>query len=293
MLSQARRRRAVLLLSVFALSTLVLLSARHRDLIQQQAQASVNWIHNKQQAEGPSRGPKITLQDGYPLQVTFRPASAGKHDDELKIGPQNEFAHRLEDADDFWDHFMNVTRAPGGMKYKEARAGCTWKKEDKVNFMFAADDPWVINATSDGEIEARRSQWQNWVNTQMLPWSDYKDRFEGRGIIIIGGNHNTLERIKVLLTALVMLDSRLPVQIHYWDFEISPEVRETIYPLYHDGMLEFNDLSGDHNILSIHKPAFGLPAFGFKTAAMVNCKFEEILLLDAGMSDYPCAFLQP
>lgn len=282
MLSQARRRRAALLLSVFVLSSLVLLSARHRDLIQQQAQTGMNWIRPKPEEPSNPRGPKIELIDGYPLQVTFRPPTAGKHEDELKIGPQNPKAHRLKDADDFWDHFMNVTKTDGGMTYNDSRAGCTWKKDDKVNFMFAADDPWVLKPTPDHEIEARRMQWQHWVRTEMLAWSDFRDRFEGRGIIIIGGNHNTLERIKVLLNALVKLGCQLPVQIHYWDYEIPDETKDTIYPLYHENMLSFNDLAGDHNVLSIVKPAFGLPAFGFKTAAMINCKFEEIMLLDAG-----------
>lgn len=190
-------------------------------------------------------------------------------------------AHTLSSADDFWDHFNAVTTMPG-MTYDDAKAGCdAWNDGRFVNLMFAPDDKWVLKPMENEVIDGRRRQWQNWVQTQMIPWEGVKHHFSGRGLVIVGGNHNTLERIKVSIRALVKLKSAIPIEIHYWKGEISQEQQDAVRSMYpHE--LSFNDLSGSHNIVKPYKSYAKMPSYGFKPAALLNSRFAEPLLLDAG-----------
>lgn len=271
----SRRRTIALALSVFLVFSLFTLSVEHRETIQAHA---TKWLkdYRYQQFKNKIWPPDHGLIDLYPLET---PSSS--KNEQIAQQPIRKDAHTLTTADDFHDHFSAVTTM-SGMTYEEAKAGCdAWKDGRFVNLMFAPDDKWVLKPTDNMVIEGRRRQWQNWVQTQMIPWEQVKHHFSGRGLVFVGGNHNTLERIKVSIRALVKLGSAIPIEIHYWKGEISVEQQQLVRSLYpHE--LSFNDLSGSHNLVKPYKSFAKMPSYGFKPAALLNSRFAEPLLIDAG-----------
>ncbi|KAK4504319.1 hypothetical protein PRZ48_005235 [Zasmidium cellare] len=193
-------------------------------------------------------------------------------------------AHAFENADDFLPHFRNVTSLKP-MLMRQAKSTCTWTADDDVDFNFGEssgwflDLRWVTKDMSDKELSPWRSQWQYAVNNKFVPWSEAAGNFEGRGIVIVGGNGKSLKRMKVLLRQLKRLGTRLPVEVHYFDFELPSEAQAELKEVYPS--ILFNDLAGSHNIKETRfNPMFGVH-FQLKTAAMVNSRFAEPLLLDS------------
>lgn len=187
-------------------------------------------------------------------------------------------AHRLPTADSFRPHLAAVS-AMQGMTMAEAKSGCSWSPEQLVNFQYGADQEWVVNERSDLETESRRQEWHNFINTGMIPWDNVKDRFSGRGIVVLAGNADTLTRLKVTLRALLKIGSSIPVEVHYWDDELSEESRQDLQSMY--SSMSFNDLSKEHNIVHIKKDGvFGIN-YQLKTASLLNSRFAEPLLLDS------------
>lgn len=199
---------------------------------------------------------------------------------EVETPPSNldEFAHRLPTADSFLPHFEGVT-AMQGMTMAQAKAGCSWGSDQTVNFQYSPDEEWVVTERSDSELESRRQEWHKFLNRGMIPWDDVKDRFSGRGIVFLAGNADTTMRLKVSLRALRKLGSLVPVEVHYWDDELSEETRQELQVLY--PAMSFNDLSGSHNVIHIKKDGFFGINYQLKTAALINSKFTEPLLLDS------------
>ncbi|KAF2168434.1 glycosyltransferase family 71 protein [Zasmidium cellare ATCC 36951] len=193
-------------------------------------------------------------------------------------------AHKFENADDFLPHFKNITSLKP-MLMRQAKSTCTWSKDDDVDFNFGESSGWFLDLTwvlkdmKDKDLSPWRSQWQHAVNAKLVPWSEAAGNFEGRGIVIVGGNGKSLKRVKVLLRQLKRLGTRLPVEIHYFDYEMSSESQEELKEIWPS--IFFNDLSGSHNIKETRfNPMFGVH-FQLKTAAMVNSRFAEPLLLDS------------
>lgn len=207
--------------------------------------------------------------------------SSDKSSDNLPVSPTNptpDTAHMIQDADDFLPHFETIMNMPA-ISMAEAKAGCTWGEEDHVNYMFGLDIEWNVIDKSEAELAQRREEWHTHVRTGMIPWSKVKDYYSGQGIVIVGGNYDSWNRIKVTLRQLVQLESVLPVEIHYWADEVTPTREKELTDIY--AHTYFNDLSLDHNIVKIRHAAFQLPNYQFKTAALINSRFEEAILLDA------------
>jgi len=197
----------------------------------------------------------------------------------------NSQAHRIESANDFLPHFAatvelkNVTMA-------EAKATCTWTAEDRMNYQFGetlneegwVNASWTVRERKDWELEAPRAIWQNWVRNEMLPFDAYKDRFSGKGIIIVGGNGRTIPRIKVILKALIHLKSQIPVEFHYFGAEMTDEIRQELLALYPRSF--FNDLSHEDNVIHTKHVSLFIN-YHLKTAAVINSRFAEPLLLDS------------
>nr|POF14330.1 alpha-1,2-mannosyltransferase mnn22 [Quercus suber] len=192
------------------------------------------------------------------------------------ITPEN--AHTIQDPEDFRAHFDHIMSVPA-LTVQEAKEGCTWGEEDRVNYMFGNDIEWNNEDKSEEEISQRREEWHDFVKHDMIPWDKVKHYYTGRGIVIVGGNHDSWNRIKVTLRQLVMLKSELPVEIHYWGDEVNAEREKELTDIYEQTY--FNDLSLTHNIFQIHHAAFKLPNYQFKTAALLNSPFREVILLDA------------
>lgn len=191
-----------------------------------------------------------------------------------------ENAHRLPNADAFLPHFKALLEMPH-MTLAEAKAGCSWNGSENINFQFEANVDWNQKDRSEEEIENKRQQWQNFVRNDLvyLPYSDYRNHFDGRGIVVVAGDANTLSRVDMLLRALARLGSELPVELHYYDREISAASRAHLASIWPN--ITFNDLSASTNIVKTAYGAVEGRNYQFKTAALVNSRFAEPIMLDA------------
>ncbi|CAL3973433.1 hypothetical protein PZA11_005674 [Diplocarpon coronariae] len=187
-------------------------------------------------------------------------------------------AHTLPTADAFLPHFRAVT-AMRGLSMAEAKAGCRWPNPDAVNFMFGADADWAVQDRNDSEIAFRRQQWQDFVSHDLLPYAAFKHRFQGRGIAVVAGNAQTVQRVKVLIRALRRLRAQLPIEVHYWNDEMTPATKQDLAAVWPRNIY-FNDLSAPSNVAPTTYNHF-TANYQFKTAAVLNSRFAEVLLLDS------------
>ncbi|MCJ1329160.1 hypothetical protein MMC10_005838 [Thelotrema lepadinum] len=189
-----------------------------------------------------------------------------------------EDAHTLPTADSFRRHFKAVIELPG-LIGDEARSGCQWPALHEVNFQFhESQQDWVKHDPSDTEIGMRRKEWQEFISTSLLPYENYKDRFDGRGIVIVAGNQKSMQRVKVVLGALKKLGSRMPVEIQYWGDEMTDDSRREMSEIWSE--MYFNDLASPTNILKTNHDGPFIN-YQLKSAAIVNSRFAEPLLLDS------------
>ena len=186
-------------------------------------------------------------------------------------------AHKLPTADSFLTHFAAVT-GMRGMTMAEAKSGCNWPAMDEVNFQYGGDSDWVGQDRSDMELDFRRKEWHDFIDYKLIPYTLYKDRFEGRGIVIVAGNQQSMKRVRVILRALDKLGSQMPIEIHYWDDEMTEEDQKSILSLW--PKMYFNDLSSPTNILKTNHDGLYIN-YQLKTAAVMNSRFAEPLLLDS------------
>lgn len=200
-------------------------------------------------------------------------------EDSSEVKPELvENAYRLPTADSFRTHFRAVTQLQG-MSVEEAKSSCQWPEMSEVNFQFLENDhEWVKQDPSDAEVEAQRKKWHDFVDNRLVPYEDHKSRFEGRGIVIVAGNEQSLKRVKVVLRALKKLGSNLPIEIHYWADEMTEDYKEDISAMWPE--LAFNDLSAPSNVLKTNHDGLFIN-YQLKTAAVVNSRFAEPLLLDS------------
>jgi alpha 1,2-mannosyltransferase len=192
-----------------------------------------------------------------------------------------ENAHKLPDADAFLQHFKAVTHLPG-MSMAEAKSGCNWLAPWDVNFQYDELHEWVVHDRTDQELQMRRRQWHDFIESGLIPWEQYRNHFqEDRGIVIVAGNEKSLKRVRVVLNALAALDSKLAIELHYWGDEMNEESKQNISAMW--PKMYYNDLSepSKQNIIRTHRNGFGLINYQMKTAAVMNSRFAEPLLLDA------------
>ena len=190
-----------------------------------------------------------------------------------------ENAHKLATADDFLPHLKAVTQLPG-ISMAKAKSACSWPSVDEINFQFGGIDPaeWMKNERNDTELEFRRNQWHDFINNKLLPYSSYKNRFRGRGIVIVAGNQQSMKRVRVILRALKKLKCKLPIEIDYWDNEMNEQAKRDISTMW--PKMYFRDLSARSNILKTSHEGLFIN-YQLKTAALMNSRFAEPLLLDS------------
>lgn len=112
----------------------------------------------------------------------------------------------------------------------------------------------------------------------MIPYSKVKSKFSGRGLVVVAGNQDTLKRTQVMLRSLIRLRSKIAVELHYWDDEMSEADKKGLLSLY--PRISFNDLSQPHNLVQVKKDGAYIN-YQLKTAALVNSRFAEPILLDS------------
>lgn len=189
-----------------------------------------------------------------------------------------EDAHRLPNPDAFLPHFDAVAKMRP-ITLAEAKAGCPWTREDKINFQYGWDTGFAKVERNESEIIERRNALHDFVKRGMVPWSQAKGHFKGRGIVTLGGNEEgkTFKRLLITLNALKRVGSQLPVEVHHWGDELSEENKQLILSNYPHTF--FHDLAGPDNVIKIWKHM--MPNFQFKIAAMLNSRFAEPFLLDS------------
>lgn len=188
-----------------------------------------------------------------------------------------DLAHRFTSAESFRGrHFDKVVALPS-LSVSEARKTCNWTSHGKVNFMFDGAVDWNVKERPDSEMDLRRRQWQDFVRNSP-PYKDIASRFSGRGIVLLAGNGDTLPRTKVLLRALHRLNSKVPVEVHYYGDEMDDDKKRQLTKIYPHTV--FNDLASKDNVMQsiFHTTRIN---YQLKTAAIVNSRFAHVLLLDS------------
>lgn len=189
-------------------------------------------------------------------------------------------AHNLQSADAFLPHFKAVMELPG-YTVRTARRTCPLKHGEKVNFQWEENGPgkdWITHDVPHSEVQSRRREWKSFVGSSMVPYSKLKSKFSGRGLVIVAGNQDTLKGVEIILRSLIRLGCSIAVELHYWGDELAEEDKKGLRKLYR--RMSFNDLSGAHNIVQVKKDGAYIN-YQFKTAALVNSRFAEPILLDS------------
>ncbi|WPB08219.1 uncharacterized protein RHO25_012884 [Cercospora beticola] len=221
---------------------------------------------------------ETTLEDSVPEHATSEMTLDEPH-------AIREDAHKFSHADEFLPHFQDVLKLPG-VDFETCKSTCTWPDLKKVNFQFPGEGEgwggvnlsWTKTPYPQAHLDSERAKWQSHVQTGFMPWNEHSHRFNGRGIVIVGGK--SIKKIVVVLRKLFLLRSQLPVEIHYWGYEMTDEKKKTLTDLM--PTITFNDLSGEHNIFrSSYVAVPGKTNYQLKTAAMINTRFAEPLLLDS------------
>ena len=236
-------------------------------------------IPDIESADRPNGAPVPPLDDkGKKLDDAHSPSGSDGNAPNPAEPALAQDAHKLPTADDFKPHFQAVMLLPG-ITMADAKSTCLWGPAEKVNFQYGTDKDWVTDDRPDQELEQKRREWHTFVESGMIPYSQVEGRFNGRGLVIVAGNADTLMRVKVILRALVRLNSVIPVEIHYWDDEMDMGKGQELLDIYPE--IYFNDLSKDHNILHIKKDGFFGINYQLKTASLINSRFAEPILLDS------------
>jgi Mannosyltransferase putative len=102
-------------------------------------------------------------------------------------------------------------------------------------------------------------------------------RFSGRGIVMLGGNAQTLSLIFTTLQMLRTLKSRLPVEVWHLPGEISPQDEDRL----RDFGATPRNLGGRDALIPMQEIKGRKKNFQIKVAAWVNSGFEEIIGLDS------------
>ena len=194
-------------------------------------------------------------------------------------------AHTLPSADAFLPHFAQLSSV-SNLTVREAMDTCQWSEQELTSFQFGVDAPWRKNLAPDIVIAYQRHQWQSFVQQDLIPWSSVFSKFEGRGIVIVAGHPKSMKRVKVVLRQLLALGSTVPVEINFFADELDETIKSELSSIYNHPdtkrtNLYFNDLaSADQVMASTYNKKIKIN-YNLKTAALVNSRFAEPMLLDS------------
>lgn len=192
--------------------------------------------------------------------------------------------HRYEHADDF---LPLIRRLPemANLTLPVAAAPCDWNDTELTQYPYGRNEHYITSPPAESEVDQMRSQWQRFVQEDLVPYNATKAvPFAGRGIVVVGGRPRTLKRVGVLIRALRQLGSRVPVELHYWGAgEMDAATERALYAEFGHELFSLNDLAGLHNLYFSRLAYNGATGLNYqlKTAALLNARFAEPLLLDA------------
>jgi len=187
--------------------------------------------------------------------------------------------HNLKTNAEFIPYIAGISNVRN-LSVADAYGTCDYKEEELSSFKYHADADWVREPLSSAVIDPLREAWQYFVKNRLIPWDAVKQKYEGRGIVIVGGgSSHDVNRIKAILRALNKHGSKLPVEINYFGDELKEPTRQQLTAIYGSDKLFFNDLSDSSQTWVTFKSLMN--NYQLKTAGLINARFAEMLLLDA------------
>ncbi|CAD0105781.1 unnamed protein product, partial [Aureobasidium uvarum] len=186
--------------------------------------------------------------------------------------------HHLRTNDEFLP-FIAAIPDLKNLSVIDAYGTCEYSEQELFSFRYHADSSWVKEPLSFEAIQPIREAWQRFVKHGLISWQAVKQKFDGRGIVIVGGGTESSKRIQVILRALKGYDTSLPVEISYFGDEMDDSTMQQLTAIYGHERLFFNDLSQADQTWRTYKSL--MENYQLKTAGIINARFSEILLLDS------------
>lgn len=79
--------------------------------------------------------------------------------------------------------------------WQEAKDACKFKDQSKVNVQltngeggFILNTSWTLRPRPQEDHDEQRALGRKFLKKELLPWKDHSHKFEGRGIVIVGGS---------------------------------------------------------------------------------------------------------
>lgn len=186
--------------------------------------------------------------------------------------------HSLRNADEFLPYF-SLLPSLASLTAGEAIGNCEYTEQEKSVLQFELNAYINRGPRTEPEFAKIRSEWQSFIQHKLIPWSNVSHRFQGAGIVALAGPHDQLMRLKTMLRVLrLQHNTVVPVEISFFGDELNEQAKAELVEIYGDNIF-FNDLSHPDQVW----PTFlnkGLN-YQLKTAALVNSRFQEMLLLDS------------
>lgn len=204
----------------------------------------------------------------------------------------SELPHRFRSA----DAFLPLIRGVYGIQnltMQSAAATCNWTDEELLQYPYGPLEDYIVHPPTGREVELMRSRWQTFVKESLLPYRITNSApFQGRGIVVVGGHPQSLKRVRVLVRSLRNLGSTLPVELHHWAGEMNATTKQDLIEEL-GANFTINDLSGPHNFYFSRVQYNDMSRINYqlKTAALLNSRFAEPLLLDS--DNVPAPHLDP
>ncbi|KAH0360996.1 hypothetical protein KCU65_g9012, partial [Aureobasidium melanogenum] len=193
-----------------------------------------------------------------------------------EIQPDSDL-HHLQTNDEFLPFIAGISKLQN-LSVTDAYGTCHYDEQELSSFHYNGDADWVHEPLDTEVIQPLRDAWQQFVKHSLISWEAVKHKYNGRGIVIIGGGHSSVKRIKVILRALKRYGSQLPVEINFFGDEMNASLQEELTAVYSSDRLFFNDLSQSDQTWKTYKVF--MENYQLKTAGIINARFAEILLLD-------------
>lgn len=150
--------------------------------------------------------------------------------------------------------------------------------ERNIDYLHSVDHEQFWAEAPPKVWDNKKQEWMDYINFTMPSWSSQKSKFNGRGIVLVGGNSGTLRGIRTTLSMLRNYGCTLPVEVHYLDGELN---ENDIKNMTQSG-ISVRNLGDASNLFPVKKKAGkGGKSFHIKTAAMINSAYKEILYLDS------------
>ncbi len=191
---------------------------------------------------------------------------------------KDEVRRQNEQLQSIAEQVNRVQTELDNLRKKEGDARTKTSIERNIDYLHSIAHEKFWREAPSSVWQAKKQDWMEYVNNSIPSYSGESHRFSGRGILTVGGNGDTLDRVKVTLSMLREYKSKLPVEVHYLDGELSDA---DVAELKKMGATARN-LGDSSNLFPVSKRAGkGGKSFHIKTAAMINSAFEEILYLDS------------